>query len=192
MSKIKCDDPDFVWAEQPLSRPRHWKKSDGLTPTPPKDWLIMLSLGSTPQGLDIGCWICALSEIQGQKHPADYPWQMHMIARKPKGDRVLLVHPMLQTLATDTVAWFNGAITNCNCGGSDCLAGEEQYKAVLVLARRAWGRLPIHERITRLQESGEEDVNVGMALAGPEILRQPLADDYGAGIGFLEEITGAR
>jgi len=196
MTKMKCDAPDEddVWDDGPIPHPRRWKAYDRLTPAPPQGWLIMLRLGAKPQGLDIGCWLCALWEIADQER-ADHIGKLHMIARDLAGGRVLLVDPLLRVLATGIVADFNSRITGCDCSGGDCLAGAQQYNAMLVRARRAWAWLPLAERIARVQESNEDNISLGMALDGenPEFLRRQADEHHGGpGMGFLEEITGAR
>jgi hypothetical protein len=191
MTKTICDPVHDFDEDDPIARPRAWKKADQLTPAPPKGWLRMLTLPSIPQGLDIGCWICALWDIERQERPK-HLGAFHTVARNPDGGRVLLVHPILHSFAVGAVVAFNGAITQCDCGGTDCLAGDKQHAALRVLARRAWAKRPIHERIELIQCSNEEDIDISMAFEGPAFIPHPRDPCDGPNSGFLEEITGAR
>jgi hypothetical protein len=215
MTQLTCDavdelDDDDEFEDMPLPRPRAWTKIDGLTPAPPEGWLMVLDLVTPQHGLAIGCWICTLQHLEVEEFKIGcliYTlWRfekqerrraqilllaqtqiLHTICRDQLHDRVLVVHPILKWFATSIVSDLNSILTQCNCGGSDCLAGDMQNAALRVLAKRAWKKMSIPEKIRRLQNNWmDEPIGLSIALAGPAVLSS--AD---LGTTFLEEIIAS-
>ena len=162
MSQLICVS---VTEDRAIPRLRTWRKSDQLTPAPPKRWLLMIRLPRIPDGLSIGAWLCALWEIHRHEAGEERGRGFHMIARDAFANRFLLVHPKLRSFAEEQVEGINGAMTNCNCGGSDCLAGAEQFRALQVLGRRVWDRLTPGKRMQLVKDYEGDRISVAVALS---------------------------
>jgi hypothetical protein len=189
MSQLICDP---VPEDRAIPRVRAWRTSDQLTPAPPKGWLLMVRLPLIPDGLSIGAWLCALWEIHRYEAGEDLRRGYHMIARDAFANRHLLVHPKLRTFATEQVEGINDRMTGCNCGGSDCLAGAEQFRALQVLGQRVWDRLTPGKRMQLVKDFEGDRISVAVALS--PLFFQQARDDPDSPIEawFLEHLTGAR
>lgn len=164
-----CDGPDGSPHEPPLPEPTLCRPTDGLTPAPPKGWFKVLSYLKEAQTLDVGCWICALQTVQEAEY--QYGGRRHKVVRDSEGNRYLVVHPDLADACCEMIECFNSAIMHCNCGGSDCLAGSEQFRAAQVFAKRRWPRLSLSERIEILGAYEEGDVDsIEIAMQGPAVV----------------------
>jgi hypothetical protein len=189
MSQLICDP---VTEDRAIPRVRAWRPSDQLTPAPPKGWLLVVRLPLIPDGLSIGAWLCALWETHRHEAGEEFGRGSHMIARDAFANRHLLVHPRLRRFADDLVEGLNGAMTHCNCGGSDCLAGAAQVRALRVLGRRVWERLTPGQRMQRLKDFEGERISVAVALS-PLLFRQTRDEpDSPFDAWFLEHLIGAR
>jgi hypothetical protein len=191
MSQMICDEPPFE--DRAIERVRPWRKLNrALTPLPPKRWLHVVTLPEKPDGLSIGAWICALWELHRHLANKLFGPGFHMIARDEDGDRYLLVHPKLKVFAETLVEDINERMTGCNCGGSDCLAGAEQYRALQVRGRRVWNALSPAKRMDAVKDYDGERISVAVALS--PLYFQNSRDDPESPfeVWFLEHLTGAR
>jgi hypothetical protein len=194
MSQLICDtvtDEEEEFEDRAIPRVRAWTATDQLTPAPPDGWLHVVSLRQPPDGLAVGAWLCALWELHRYEASENCRGH-HRIARDGHGDRCLLVHPNLAALAIDLVEGINERMTQCDCGGSDCLAGRQQWRALKVLGRRVWNRLSDVKRLQAAREyrdwGGGESFSLAIALAPLDLE----AADNPFDISFLEHLTGAR
>lgn len=164
-----CDDPYESADDAPLPMPTQCRPEDGLTPAPPPGWFKVLSYLKEAQTLDVGCWICALQTVQEEEY--QHGKKLHRVARDGEGNRYLVVHPDLAEACCDMIETFISAIMQCNCGGSDCLAGPEQFRAAQVFATRRWAGLTLSQRIEILcsYEEGDDD-SIAIAMQGPAIV----------------------
>jgi hypothetical protein len=189
MSQLICVP---VTEDRAIPRVRAWRKTDQLTPAPPKHWLLIVRLPLIPDGLSIGAWLCALWETHRHEVGEEHGRGFHMIARDAFANRHLLVHPKLRSFAEDLVEGINGAMTNCSCGGSDCLAGAEQFRALQVLGRRVWDRLTPGKRMQLVKDFEGDRISVAVALS-PLFFQQARDDpDSPFEAWFLEHLIGAR
>lgn len=164
-----CDDPDERPDDAPLPMPTLCRPEDGLTPAPPKGWFKVLSYLKEAQTLDVGCWICALQTVQEEEY--QHGTKLHRVARDSEGNRYLVVHPDIAEACCDMIESFNSALMHCTCGGSDCLAGPEQFRAAGVFAKRNWTSLTLSQRIEILgayEESADDSISI--AMQGPAIV----------------------
>jgi hypothetical protein len=195
MSQLICDtvtDEEEAFEDRAIPRVRAWTATDQLTPEPPDGWLHVVSLPDRRDGLSIGAWICSLLELKHHEANENHAGRHHMIVRDWRDERCLLVHPDLETFAIELVEGINERMTQCDCGGSDCLAGRQQWRALKVLARRVWNRLSDVKRLQAAREyrdwGGGESFSLAIALAPLDLEDADNPFD----IGFLEHLTGAR
>ena len=161
MVNLYCDDGDLP----PRTRP--WNRKDRLTPEPPRDWIIATVFNGPTSPLDIAAWLFVVGTAQMASR--DFCSRRHRLARDPSGQRVLLVHPAIQGEIDDANDIVHGCITQCSCGGMDCLEPKLQEAAAKVLARRKWTAMSAAERIDFMVYSGE-DADIGMALEDMETI----------------------
>jgi hypothetical protein len=189
MAKLNCD---LLPEDRAIPRVRAWRKADRLTPAPPKGWLHMVTLPRIPDGLSIGAWLCALWETHRYEAVEERGRGHHMIARDAFANRYLLVHPALRGFAEAQVEGINGCMTNCTCGGSDCLAGAEQFRALQVRGKRVWDQLSPAKRMQAVKEYEGERISVAVALS-PLYFQNHRDDPESPFEGwFLEHLIGAR
>jgi hypothetical protein len=192
MSQLICDP---VTEDRAIPRVRAWRKSDQLTPAPPKRWLLMVRLPRIRDGLSIGARLCALWEIHRHEAGEERGRGFHMIARDAFANRYLLVHPKLRSFATEQVEGINDRMTGCNCGGSDCLAGAEQQRALQVRGRRVWNALTPAKRMDAVNDyDSEYGERISVAVALSPLYFQTSRDEPESPFEgwFLEHLTGAR
>ena len=168
-SLLLCDDPGDNPDDAPLPQPTLCGPKDGLTPATPKGWFKVMSYMKDAQTLDVGCWICALRTVQEAAYQ-HRPKKSYMVTRDEEGNRFLVVNPDLADECCDMIESFNSALMHCNCGGSDCLAGPEQFRAAQVFATRRWPSLTLSERIDILGAYEEGDDSIAIAMQGPVIV----------------------
>jgi hypothetical protein len=190
MSQLICDPAQYE--DRAIPRVRAWRKADRLTPAPPKCWLHVVFLPAPPDGLSIGAWLCALSDIQRYEAGEGLGRGHHMIARDAFAGRYLLVHPKLRGFATDVVEGINGAMTGCNCGGSDCLAGTAQCRALQVLGRRVWDQLSPAKRMQAVKDFDGDRISVAVALSPLYFQNSRNDPESPFEAWFLEHLIGAR
>jgi len=121
----------------------------------------------------VGAWVTALQVLQHRDR--EQPGEYRVVRDAENGGRMIVVSPELRAMAEDMVADFDGVMTHCNCGGSDCLSGREQYRALQTFARRRWMQTPLSERIAALVNA---ELSTKLAFKGPEVV--DLIDDYSA------------
>lgn len=175
---LLCDDPDEAeW--QSLPPVRRLDQSVRLTSPPPRGWFVVLDLPKNPIPLMVGVWVTALHVLQDPDR--GQPGEYRIVRDAENGGRMILVSPELREMAHDLVADFDSIMSNCDCGGHDCLAGLQQHRALQLFARRRWRQTPIPERVAALTMA---EVPTRLAFKGPEVVDR--IDDYSA----LMEIAG--
>ncbi len=166
MTDLICDDPDD-WDEAAIDRPRPWRPSDRLDPAPTRGWIIAYSHFHGDEALDIGCWLHLLFEAQHASEESGV--RSYHVSRRPNGSRVLLVHPSLKDHITETIWSLNSAMTDCTCGGMDCIEGELQERATKVIARRKLAAMPLDQRLDCVLYSDSE-AEPTLALASADAI----------------------
>ena len=136
---------------------RPWRRADGLLPTPPRGWIIVWALPTTPVPLEVAAWVTLVASIQ--RDTAAKPF----VARDPAGGRWVLMDPAQLAPVREWWEMVVGSLTYCDCGGHDCLDPDTQARAEQVLARKRWATLPLSERIALAQMAGEDD-QIGLLL----------------------------
>jgi hypothetical protein len=154
MTNLICDDAE-EWEDAAIPRPRPWRPKDNLSPEPPRGWVIAMKFYFVTGPLDIGCWIVLLFEAQ--QASKTHGMKCYTVARGEDDIRVLLIHPAIKDHITEVIMALNGAMSNCECGGMDCIVGDLQGKAVKVLARRKWNAMSTVQRLRALQDSNVTD-----------------------------------
>jgi hypothetical protein len=161
MSYISCDDPedDESYEDRCVPAPRAISETDRLTPTPPLHWFIACWLmPGVEDTREVGAWIVMTTEAQARSAGAI---KRHMICRDARGTRVLVVDPALLEDVSVTAHDLDTIFRECNCGGLDCVVGEEQARASRTFARRKWAKMSLSERI---EAASYADVDLDLAL----------------------------
>jgi hypothetical protein len=127
----------------------------------------------------VGVWVTTLRELRSLR--GERPGEYRVVRNAEDGGRMILVSPDLRETAHDLVADLDSIMSNCDCGGHDCLSGPEQHRALQTFARRRWRAVPLPERIAVLASA---EMPARLAFKGPDVVDQ--VKDYSA----LMEIAG--
>lgn len=176
---LLCDDPEEDEDWQSLPPVRRLSEDHPLTSPPPRGWFVVLDLPRNPIPLMVGVWVTALQVLQDpdRGHPGEY----RVVRDAENGGRMIVVSPELREMAQELVGDFDSIMSNCDCGGHDCLSGLQQFRALQTFARRRWRQTPLSERVSALMVA---EIPARLAFKGPEVV--DTIDDYSA----LMQIAG--
>lgn len=161
---MKCDDPEV--SVLPLCRKPTSKELRAMgEKRPPSGWLIAYIFTKPVTDLrDIGIWTILMDHVQ--QH-----WNRHhRIVRLDDRRVCLMVPPEAREYFDALLIDISNAIEQCNCGGSECLAGRVQADAARILTKRWWRTAPL---AAKMDVMAEEEFGIKLALRDETILDDP-------------------